>query len=206
MKQDIYIFCKAEVVQYAIMDRDKGPPAMALLAARGEANARRVMEDTTGVTAMVIASVNGEMLERHIDLAVKDGCEGSWMREDEGWRWYSWSDRPKPPPTRLTDAEVRTIGTDCQLTQQIERSDIIAAVNVVTKEEVILWRKPGMLKYAHRQARIFEQAGVTETQSGYRPAQERRSTTESLGGKSQTCAAPGSAWLPILCQSLRGQF
>jgi hypothetical protein len=148
VNQDIYVFCKAGVVQYVIMNREHGPPAMALLTARGEANAKRVMQDTPGVSAMLIESVDGEMLERHIELAIKDGCQGSWSREDEGWRWYSWENRPKPPPTRLTDDQVQSIGTACQLTEQLQRADIIAAVNVASKEEVILWRKPGALKFA----------------------------------------------------------
>ena len=148
MNQDIFIFCKESVVQYAVMDRDKGPPALALLAARGEANAKLVMQQTPGTTAMRIGSVDGEIHEKHIQLAMKDGCEGSWMRENEGWRWTSWADRPKPPPTRLTDAQIRSIGTDCQLTQQIERADIIAAINVKTAEQTILWRRPGLPKLA----------------------------------------------------------
>ena len=136
----------------------QGPPALALLVARGEANARRVVQQTPQLSAMRIGSAEGEMLEKHIQLAIKDGCEGSWMREDQGWRWYSWKDRPKPPPTRLTAAQIQSIGSDQQLTQQIERADIIAAVNVNTREEAILWRRPGPLKYAHRQARLFQQA------------------------------------------------
>ncbi|HEX4145874.1 MAG TPA: hypothetical protein VHY91_20385 [Pirellulales bacterium] len=146
--QDIYVFCKNGAVQYAVMDRVHGPPALALLAARGEANARRVVEQSPEMSAMQIGSADGEMLERHIQLAIKDGCEGTWMREDQGWRWYSWKDRPKPPPTRLTAAQVQSIGIDGQLTQQIERADVIAAVNVNSREEVILWRRPGPMKYA----------------------------------------------------------
>ena len=148
MNQDIYIFCKDGLVQYAVMDRDRGPPALALLTARGEANAKRVTDETPGTSAMRIGSFEGELLEKHIQLAIKDGCEGNWMREDEGWRWQSWQDRPKPPPTRLTAAEVQAIGTPCKLTQQIERADVIAAIHVDTREEVILWKRPGLSKYA----------------------------------------------------------
>jgi hypothetical protein len=150
VNQDIYVFCKDGIVQYALMDRDNGPPAMALLTARGEPNAQRVMDETPGLSAMRIGSIEGEMLERHIQLAVKDGCEGNWMRQDEGWRWHSWHDRPKPPPTQLSAAEIQAIGTDPKLTQQIERADIIAAVNVATREEVILWKKSGLAKYARK--------------------------------------------------------
>jgi hypothetical protein len=148
VNQDIYIFCKDEIVQYAVMNRDKGPPALALLTARGEANARRVAESIPGSAAMRIGSADGELLEKHIQLAIKDGCEGSWMREDAGWRWHSWKDRPKPAPTRLTAAQIQSIGTDPKLTQQLERADIITAINVDSRETVMLWRKPGLLKYA----------------------------------------------------------
>lgn len=153
MNQDIYIFCKDGVVQYAVMNRDQGPPAMALLAARGEANARLVADATPGLSAMLIGSANGEMLEKHIQLAIKDGCEGSWMREDAGWRWHSWQDRPKPGPTRLTAEQIQSIGTDRLLTEQIERADIITAVHVDTAEVTVLWRRPGVLKLA-RTARL----------------------------------------------------
>ncbi|HTU24497.1 MAG TPA: hypothetical protein VMF30_03810 [Pirellulales bacterium] len=148
MNDDIFVFTKDGVVQYALMDRENGPPALALLTARGETNARKVIEQHPGMTLTRIGSVDGQLLERHVQLAVKDGCEGNWMREDGGWRWESWQDRPKPPATRLTAAQVQAIGTDTQLTQQIERADVITAINVDTGAQSILWRRPGALKYA----------------------------------------------------------
>ena len=139
---DIYIFTKWGIVQYVMVTTEEGKQQPALLAARGAANAKQVMREAPGIRAELVGPVEGETLKRHIELALADGCQGSLMRDDDGDHWYSWKNRPRPEPTRLTNVQIESIGSDPLLTDQIFGADMIAAVNVNTGEEATLWRRP----------------------------------------------------------------